>query len=129
MYRRPAAHAVLGLIREAGQGGSLAIFPEGNFQKDPGLMSFYSGAFLIAAKTGLPLVPAVMCGTRKFFRDGASLPSRSSVEIEFFEPMHASGTRRNDAEALKEHAFQMIEANAGEAEALIEAEIEMQKAA
>lgn len=126
---RAAARATLGLIREARQDGSLAIFPEGTFQKDPGLMPFFSGAFLIAAKTGLPIVPTVMCGTRKFFREGAPWPSWSSVEIEFFEPTNASGVRRKDAEALKTHAFQLIGEKLGEGEGLINQFTDMQKAA
>lgn len=127
---RAAARALLGLIRKARQGGSLAIFPEGTFQKDPGLMPFYSGAFLIAAKTGLPVVPAVMRGTRKLLHDGARWPSWSAVEIELFEPMHAYGTRRIDAEALKAHAFKLIEAAVGEVSTpMEEEETDMQQAA
>jgi len=71
-YPRAAAHATLALIREARNGGSLAIFPEGTFQMDPRLLPFYSGAFMIAAKTGLPVVPVIMRGTRRFFHDGAN---------------------------------------------------------
>jgi len=126
---RAAAHAALRLIREARHGGSLAIFPEGTFQKDPGLMPFYSGAFLIATKTGLPLVPVVMRGTRKLFQDGASWPSWSAVEIELLESRYASGTRRNDAEVLKAHAFKLIQANVGEADELAEEDTHTQKAA
>lgn len=126
---RAAASAALGLMREARKGGSLAIFPEGSFQKEPGLMPFYSGAFLIAAKTGLPLVPVVMRGTRTFFHDGARWPSWSSVEIEFFEPEYAAGVQRKDAEALKTRAFQVIEVNVGEGDGLIKEIIDMQEAA
>lgn len=106
---RAAARATLGLIREARSGGSLAIFPEGTFKKDPELLPFYSGAFLIAAKSGLPVVPAVMRGTRRFFHDGARWPSRSSIEIEILDPLCAIGSLRENADMLKYSAHHLID--------------------
>lgn len=114
---RAAAMAALGMIRRARKGESLAIFPEGTFQKDPGLLPFYTGAFLIAAKTGHPIVPAVMRGSRRLLHDGARWPSWSSIEIELFTPMHAASTRRIDAEHLKSAAMCQIQEYCGEADA------------
>ena len=39
-------------------GGALVVFPEGTNRRIPGLFPFHLGAFLIAARTGAPLVPA-----------------------------------------------------------------------
>ncbi len=125
---RSAARAALGLIREANRGGSLAVFPEGTFQKDPGLQPFYTGAFLIAVKSGCPVVPAVMRGTRALLHDGASWPSWSAIEIELFEPMYAAGPQRCDAEQLKSDIYRLINAHCGETDPLPEALLDCREA-
>jgi 1-acyl-sn-glycerol-3-phosphate acyltransferase len=123
---RAAARATLRLIREARSGGSLAIFPEGTFQKDPGLLPFYSGAFLIAAKIGLPVVPAVMRGTRSFFHDGARWPSYCSIEINILDPLRAASSLRVDADQLKDSAYRIIDDECREENELMEVETGLQ---
>jgi 1-acyl-sn-glycerol-3-phosphate acyltransferase len=59
------------LLKRAYTGDALAFFPEGTFQLQPGLAAFRSGAFAIAAKAGLPIVPVAIRGTR------AALPAHS----------------------------------------------------
>ena len=125
---RAAARATLRLIREARSGGSLAIFPEGTFQKDPGLLPFYSGAFLIAAKIGLPVVPAVMRGTRRFFHDGARWPSYSSIEINILDPLRAASSLRVDADQLKNSAYRIIADECREENELMDVEAGLQQA-
>ena len=112
---RPAARAMLGLIHHVRAGGSVAIFPEGAFRADPGLQPFHAGAFLIAAKTGAPVVPAVMRGTRRFFHDGARWPRRSNFDIELFAPRNAHGPDRADAEDLANGVFEQMRRHCGEA--------------
>ncbi|HDS16457.1 MAG TPA: 1-acyl-sn-glycerol-3-phosphate acyltransferase [Proteobacteria bacterium] len=44
-------------------GGSLLFFPEGHRSRDGELQRFYSGAFLLALKLGLPVIPLCLVGT------------------------------------------------------------------
>jgi 1-acyl-sn-glycerol-3-phosphate acyltransferase len=44
-------------------GASLLIFPEGTFSRIPGLRPFRMGTFLVAARTGVPVVPVGIRGT------------------------------------------------------------------
>lgn len=111
---RPAARATLRLIRDARNGGSLAIFPEGSFRREPGLMPFYTGAFFIAAKASIPVVSVAMRGTRTLLHDGAPWPSWSSVEIEVLEPLQPQGASRAEAERLQRRACDCIEKHSGE---------------
>ncbi|MEJ0099323.1 MAG: lysophospholipid acyltransferase family protein [Pseudomonadota bacterium] len=53
------------LLKRANAGGALAVFPEGTFHDEPGLAEFRSGAFVIAAKAQLPIVPIGIRGTRR----------------------------------------------------------------
>jgi acyl carrier protein len=52
------------LAQAVGQGTALAVFPEGTFVAAPGLLPFHLGAFLAAARAGVPVVPVVITGSR-----------------------------------------------------------------
>lgn len=108
-HPRRAARATLGLVRSARQGGSLAIFPEGTFQKEAGLQPFFAGAFFISAKSALPVVPAVIHGSRRLFHDGARWPTWSPLCIEILPPLGPAATDGADVHALKQRAFRVIE--------------------
>nr|XP_043631975.1 1-acyl-sn-glycerol-3-phosphate acyltransferase BAT2, chloroplastic [Erigeron canadensis] len=51
-------------------GGSVFFFPEGTRSKDGSLGTFKKGAFSIAAKTGVPVVPITLMGTGKIMPVG-----------------------------------------------------------
>ena len=107
-HPRRAARATLGLLRAARSGQSLAIFPEGTFRREPVLQPFFDGAFFIAARAGMPVVPAVLRGSRRLFPDGARWPAWSRLDIELLAPCSAQGPGRGDARLLRQHAFELI---------------------
>lgn len=101
---RDSARQMRGLMRELKQGDSLAIFPEGTFQAQPGLMPFYKGAFMIAARVGVPVVPVVIHGTRRLFGDGDRLVRWSPVRIEILPPLTIDDKARDKAGDLSDRA-------------------------
>jgi 1-acyl-sn-glycerol-3-phosphate acyltransferase len=81
-----------GLIQS---GGSLLMFPEGTRSRDGRVGRLRSGAALIAAEHGLPIVPLYLSGTREamprghhwmVFRTGRPGP-RHPIEIRFGTPI------------------------------------------
>jgi 1-acyl-sn-glycerol-3-phosphate acyltransferase len=80
---------VVALVR-AGQ--SLVIFPEGRLARAPGLRPFHMGAFVVAAETGVPVVPVGVRGTRAILRPEHHFPRRGSVEITIGAPVQPMGT-------------------------------------
>src|SRR6185295_13259742 len=58
------------LAAAAKRGVSLIVFPEGTFQRRPGLMAFRAGAFQVAAHAGIPVVPVALRGVRSVLREG-----------------------------------------------------------
>lgn len=109
-----AGLALRRMIRSTRSGESWAIFPEGRFRQEPGLMPFYGGAFLIAAKAQVPVVPGVMRGTRWFFGEGQWLPRWSRIDIELFPPIAAASTHRKSADALRDAAYAVMLQHCGE---------------
>ncbi len=70
------------VLRTATQGHSVVFFPEGTFPDRPGLLKFHLGAFVTAARVGLPLVPAVVRGTRRALPpQGLPQPGRIVFEL------------------------------------------------
>jgi 1-acyl-sn-glycerol-3-phosphate acyltransferase len=70
------------LIKAADSGQALAFFPEGTFLEEPGLGKFHTGAFAIAARAGLPVVPLVIRGTRHILPSGRFLPRLGRIDVE-----------------------------------------------
>lgn len=101
---RSGSRAIRVLIRQLQAGRSVAMFPEGTIRPEPGLMPFKIGAFLLACKASVPLVPVWMRGTRTLFPDQAKLPTRTPVELQVLEPITPNGRTRDDARGLLEQA-------------------------
>lgn len=75
------------LIKSAATGQSLAFFPEGTFVAEPGVGKFHTGAFMIAARAALPVVPVAIRGTRNILPSGKFLPRPGRVEIQVLPPV------------------------------------------
>lgn len=69
------------LIKAAHAGQALVFFPEGTFLAQPGLGKFHTGAFAIAARAGLPVVPVSIRGTRRILPSGRLLPRFGRIDI------------------------------------------------
>lgn len=100
------------MLRAARSGQSLAIFPEGTFGPEPGLLPFRSGAFAAAAAGGLPVVPVAIRGCRRLLPSGSWLFTPSRIEVRFLDPIRAtgSGSRSLQAEQLAQECRRVMEA-------------------
>jgi 1-acyl-sn-glycerol-3-phosphate acyltransferase len=70
------------LFKAAETGQALAFFPEGTFLAQPGLGKFHTGAFAIAARAELPIVPIAIRGTRRILPSGRFLPRPGRIHIQ-----------------------------------------------
>jgi 1-acyl-sn-glycerol-3-phosphate acyltransferase len=75
------------LIKAADAGQALAFFPEGTFVERPGVGKFHTGAFAIAARVGVPVVPVAIRGTRHILPSGRFLPRFGRIEIDILPPL------------------------------------------
>jgi 1-acyl-sn-glycerol-3-phosphate acyltransferase len=85
-HRQRTARALLSL---ASQGVALGFFPEGTFDKSPGLKPFQLGAFSAAARAKLPVVPIVIYGSRQKLPSGRLLPAPGPLRVRVCEPVRA----------------------------------------
>jgi len=114
---RDAALATRELLRRIQSGESFAIFAEGTFKQPRGLLAFHSGAFVIASKAGVPVVPAVLRGTRQLFGEGMRLPGWSRIEIEILPAIAPVGEGREAANRLRDGVRAAILGRCGEPDA------------
>ena len=111
---RQGARHTRGLIRQLENGQSLTVFAEGGFEREPGLLAFRKGAFLIAAHSQVPVVPAVIRGTRRIYGDAQRLPRWGRVEIEFFDPVEPHGEQRHEVLELRDAVRAVVLQHYGE---------------
>jgi len=102
------------VMRNATNGNSLVFFPEGTFTRTPGLLKFHIGAFVIAARAGCPIVPAVVRGTRHALSPQGGLPRASKIEITILPPIQPPPASPTAAAALRDQARAAILSELGE---------------
>jgi 1-acyl-sn-glycerol-3-phosphate acyltransferase len=90
------------------QGRSMLFFPEGTFGRAPGLRPFRMGAFVVAAQTGVPLVPMGISGTRSILRAEQWFPRRGTASVTIGTPIMPPGADWSAAVALRDAARAQI---------------------
>jgi len=110
-----------------GRGQSLVFYPEGTFDRRPGLRSFEMGAFIVAAEAGVPLVPIGIHGTRSMLRADSSFPRRSRITVTVGQPIRAKGRDWEAAMRLREGARAQILKACGEPDLIYEAKPVLQR--
>jgi 1-acyl-sn-glycerol-3-phosphate acyltransferase len=78
-----AEHMAEGVV----QGKSLLVFPEGTFVASPGLLPFHLGAFLAAARAGVPMVALAIRGARDMLPADRWWPRRARLEVDIAAPI------------------------------------------
>jgi 1-acyl-sn-glycerol-3-phosphate acyltransferase len=107
-------HAIEERVRA---GESVVFFPEGTFRNQPGLLPFRMGAFLLAVRTGTPVLPVSLIGTRALLRGDDLRPYHSDLQVHIGEPLSAAGEDWPAALQLRDNARRQILTRLGEPDA------------
>lgn len=89
----------------ATRGTALGFFPEGTFDRAPGLKAFHLGAFSAAARAKLPVVPVVIYGARAKLPAGTFLPRPGALRVRICD---AVSSEDRDARALAAEARRIM---------------------
>lgn len=105
--KRGKKEDVLKSIREAiyriSKGTSVIIFPEGTRSPDGKLQPFRKGAFLLAMKTGCPIIPIVIKGTRTILPKGKLTLTPAQVELIVCPPIFPEEFKDREALTRRVH--------------------------
>jgi 1-acyl-sn-glycerol-3-phosphate acyltransferase len=86
------------LLRERGM--SVMLFPEGGRSKDGELQEFIEGAAYIAVKSGVPIIPLAMTGTREVLPMGSLQIMSGIVELRIGDPIPTANLTMKDRATL-----------------------------
>jgi 1-acyl-sn-glycerol-3-phosphate acyltransferase len=109
---REAAKSIMEAAKEI-QGGVNAIaFPEGTRSRTGELGKFHSGAFALALRTGVPLVPVVLDGSyRVIVPKRLQVNPGVTIRIKIDRPIDLSSYTRVDKHRLMEEVYQIMSRN------------------
>lgn len=91
------------------RGNSVIVYPEGTRTRDGELLPFKSGAFHIALRTGLPVLPTTVDGSFDAWLPRAKVIKGGNVTLVIGEPVPTAGRSVKDAPALREQVRSGIE--------------------
>jgi 1-acyl-sn-glycerol-3-phosphate acyltransferase len=96
------------ILRALEQGDATAFFPEGTFGPEHGIARFHGGAFALAARTGVPVAPVVIRGTRQILGGDRRLARWGRIQIEVLEPLPPEAGAGDAATRLRDAARERI---------------------
>jgi 1-acyl-sn-glycerol-3-phosphate acyltransferase len=105
---RKTARSLRRVIEGVRNGKSLAVFPEGTRSIDGRLQPFKPGAFKIALRAGVPIVPVTIRGTHKVLPKGSLAPRGGRVEVIIGEPIETREYSEKSLPQLIERTRQAI---------------------
>jgi 1-acyl-sn-glycerol-3-phosphate acyltransferase len=118
-HRRGAATFEAALARLQ-SGRSVIVFPEETRTRTGELLPFKKGAALLALRSGLPLLPVGIAGTRRVLPRDTLLPTAGAAALVIGEPIQAAGRPVTDRGKLTEEARSAVAALRKEAATILE---------
>lgn len=100
--RERAIQAVEEAARSLQAGNSFLVFPEGTRSPDGRLQSFKKGAFMLALKAGVPIVPISVSGSRNVQRKGSWAMRPGSILVTFHDLVATEGCTLDDRAKIME---------------------------
>jgi len=100
-----------------GEGSSAVVFPEGTRSPDGALLEFKPGAFKLALKAGVPVVPVTVIGTSRVLRRGSLVFHPGEVEVVIDPPLLTDGYTNRTLPELIGRTRALIAAHLAEAAA------------
>lgn len=109
---RDAAKSIMEAAREIQSGVNAIAFPEGTRSRTGTLGSFYSGAFSLALRTGVPLVPITLDGSfRVIVPKTLQVNPGTVIRIKIDRPIDLSSYTKTDKRRLMDDVFQIMSRN------------------
>lgn len=91
-----------------GEPATVVIFPEGTRSRTGELQRFKKGAFVLALKAGVPVVPAGIAGSRKVLPKGGWRVRGGEIRIRVGEPLATGALDLPDRDALLAEAYERV---------------------
>jgi 1-acyl-sn-glycerol-3-phosphate acyltransferase len=107
--RESAVQALVQCRDRLGKKVSVMIFPEGTRSRDGAMLPFKDGAFRLAIKEGVPILPIAVAGTRHAMAKGSFRFRKARAIAEVLDPVDTSVFTLKDVAALREEVRRRID--------------------
>lgn len=99
---RDASDVLDTIVATMASGSSVLVFPEGTRSEDGEVGAFRRGAFVLALRSGKPLVPLSLLGTKTILPKNTKRVQGGEVEVRIDPPIHAPevSTREQEKEMM-----------------------------
>jgi 1-acyl-sn-glycerol-3-phosphate acyltransferase len=101
--------------RTLAQGSSVMMFPEGTRSRDGNLQPFKAGAFEIAKRSGVPILPVIVEGTRRALPKKGLWVARADILVRVLDPISPETFGSDSADALANRVREHFVASLGQA--------------
>ncbi len=113
--KRSIAEMMRGCEKTIGEGNPVMMFPEGTRSRDGRLRPFKHGAFTIAKRAGVPILPIVIEGTGNALpKAGFVLQGRHHITVRVLDPIAPEDFPEGKVDHLAEHVREIFKAELGE---------------
>jgi 1-acyl-sn-glycerol-3-phosphate acyltransferase len=110
--RRTAVKSFDLAVERIRKGNTIVVFPEEGRSRERAMRPFQRGGFLLALKSGLPILPVAIDGTWEVFRAGATRVTPGPVTIRIGTPIPTEGltvrAKQDLARQSREQISQML---------------------
>ena len=106
--RKSAFESIEKAAQRMKDGVSVMIFPEGTRSKDGSVQPFKKGGFVMAIKSGVPIIPVILRGTWPIMAKSSLRINPGDVEMEIGEPIDTSGYSMETKEELMDRVRAVI---------------------
>jgi 1-acyl-sn-glycerol-3-phosphate acyltransferase len=111
---RAAARSIVEAAETIRGGVNAIAFPEGTRSRSGSLGTFHGGAFALALRTGVPLVPISIDGSyRVIFPGTLQVNPGTIIRIKIDRPIDLGRYARTDKQRLMEDVFRIMDKNLG----------------
>lgn len=109
--KRAGLDMILYSIEKIKEGISIFIFPEGTRNRDNlnEVAEFKSGAVKMASKTGCPIVPVAIKGTRPVLEDHFPFLKKGNVKVKFGEPIIIDELDEENKKHLADYCHEKVQ--------------------
>jgi len=94
--------------QQVAKGRSVFVFAEGGRSRDGRIGEFKKGAFILAIKAQVPLVPVRIEGSRDILPRGSISPRPGTIRVTVFPPISTDGLTVDDRDMLLQKALDNI---------------------
>lgn len=98
--REQTTRAVGQAVARLNAGGSFFVFPEGTRSRTGELLPFRKGAFVMALRAGVPIVPIAIAGARDAMRKGSPIIRPATVRLRLGPPIETRGVGEDGRDEL-----------------------------